>query len=150
MRIRGLCGIDGKFFRKSGTGILRVKGIACRTRQRKAETTKSIGDRAESVVADRLESDGHEIIARNWRTKWCEIDVVSKKGDTIYFTEVKYRKNANHGGGIVAVTPKKLRQMKFAADYFALKHPMTDMDMQLMAAEVHGEDFAITSLIEIA
>lgn len=38
-------------------------------------------------------ADGHEIIERNWRTRYCETDIVSMKDDVLWFTEVKYRKN---------------------------------------------------------
>lgn len=101
-------------------------------------TTKSIGDAAENNVATYLQGDGHVIQERNWRTKFCEIDIVSQKDDTIYFTEVKYRKNANQGGGFAAITPKKLRQMKFAAEYYALKYP-SKYNLCLAAASVVGD-----------
>lgn len=105
-------------------------------------TTKSIGDRAENVVAEYLESQGHTTLARNWKTKICEIDIVSQLDDTIYFTEVKYRKNANYGDGLAAITGRKLRQMKFAAEYYALKHKY-DGPIQLAAASVNGSEFTI-------
>lgn len=103
-----------------------------------AETTKIIGDRAENIVAEYLRSDGHEIMERNWRTKFCEIDIVSRKDNIVYFTEVKYRKNTRHGGGMAAITPKKLRQMRFAAEYYALKNAQ-DSDLRLAAASVVGD-----------
>lgn len=84
-------------------------------------STKQIGDAAESVAAEYLQGNGHEILERNWKTKFCEIDVVSKKDDTIYFTEVKYRRNASHGGGMAAITQQKLKQMKFATELYKLR-----------------------------
>jgi len=72
-------------------------------------TTKSIGDDAENIAEKHLKSLGHEILDRNWKTKFCEIDIVSKSGDVVFFTEVKYRKKADQGGGLAAITPKKLR-----------------------------------------
>ena len=106
-------------------------------------TTREIGDKAESVVAGFLRADGHEIVARNWRTKFCEIDIVSRRDDTVYFTEVKYRKRPDQGGGLAAITPKKLRQMRFAAEYFALKEGAHDVNLRLAVADVAGEDFAL-------
>lgn len=107
-------------------------------------TTKQIGDIAEDVTAEYLEQQGHEIVARNWKTKFCEIDIVSRCDDTIYFTEVKYRRQANQGGGVAAITPKKLRQMKFAAEYFVLKHELHDTNLRLAFAEVGGQDFLLS------
>ena len=116
-------------------------GAAQPTATRLSVTTKEVGDRAEDVVAEYLKLQGHTILARNWKTKICEIDIVSQLGDTVYFTEVKYRKNANQGGGMAAITPKKLRQMKFAAEYYALKHKLDKTNMFLAGADVAGDDF---------
>lgn len=107
------------------------------------KTTKSIGDRAESAVADYLISIGHVILARNWKTRMCEIDIVSQFNDIIYFTEVKYRKNANQGDGFAAITDQKLRQMKFAAEYYALKNKLDQSNMFLAGADVSGVDFRL-------
>ncbi len=111
-------------------------------------TSKSIGDRAESVAAAYLESIGHTVVERNWKTKYCEIDIVSQKGEVIYFTEVKYRKNNKAGGGMAAITAKKLRQMKFAAELFALNRKLKDVDLRLSVIEVSGESFEVTEYLE--
>ncbi len=103
----------------------------------KLATTRQIGDRGEQAAADWLVADGHEIIARNWRTRYCEIDIVSSKDDTLYFTEVKYRKNDNFGGGLAAITAKKQQQMRFAAELFMAKHPQYEgCDMRMLAIAV--------------
>ena len=84
-------------------------------------SSKQIGDTAENKVADYLEKRKHKILERNWKTKYCEIDIVSQMDDTIYFTEVKYRNSNKQGGGIAAITHKKLRQMKFGSQLYATK-----------------------------
>jgi ribonuclease HII len=80
--------------------------------------TTNIGKEAEDVVARLLISKKHKIVAMNWRSKWCEIDVISKVKDCVYFTEVKFRSSDSWGQGIDYITPKKLRQMKFAAEFW--------------------------------
>ena len=100
-------------------------------------TTRAIGDAGEQAAADWLMADGHEIIVRNWRTRYCEIDIVSVKDDVLYFTEVKYRKNDDFGGGLAAITAKKQRQMRFAAELFIAKHPQHEgRDMRMLAVAV--------------
>ena len=100
-------------------------------------TTRDIGNAGEQAVADQLVADGHEIIVRNWRTRYCEIDIVSVKDDVLYFTEVKYRKNDDFGGGLAAITAKKQRQMRFAAELFIAKHPQHEgRDMRMLAVAV--------------
>ena len=41
--------------------------------------TKQIGDTAEDVASEHLVRAGHKIIDRNWKTKYCEIDIISRK-----------------------------------------------------------------------
>ena len=111
-------------------------------------TTRDIGNAGEQAAADWLVADGHEIIARNWRTRYCEIDIVSSKDDTLHFTEVKYRKNDNFGGGLAAITAKKQRQMRFAAELFVAKHPQYEgRDMQILAIAVDGEQSSKQSVV---
>lgn len=113
-------------------------------------TTKKIGDAAESVVASELESRGHEIIARNWRTKFCEIDIVSVLDDVVYFTEVKYRKNADYGDGLEAITKKKKHQIKFAAEIFLNKYQqLSKYRVSLLAADVAGEPPETRTIVEV-
>lgn len=103
------------------------------------KTTKQIGDAGEARVARELERRGHTILARNWRTRYCEIDIVSAKNNTLYFTEVKTRKNAHFGDGFAAITAKKQQQMRFAAELFMLQHlQYSNYDMDLLAASVIG------------
>ena len=114
-------------------------------------TTKKLGDRAENLVAEFLKEERkHEILARNWRTKFCEIDIVSRRGAAYYFTEVKYRKNSDFGGGVAALSKRKVEQMRFAADLFAHQNGLLGVEMHLIAAAVEGEpDLAIESIFEV-
>lgn len=83
-----------------------------------AKTTKEIGDDGEEKIAKFLIKNGHEIIFRNYKTKYYEIDIISKKENTIYFTEVKTRKNRSHGSPAEMIDKKKLEKMEFAAEMF--------------------------------
>jgi uncharacterized protein (TIGR00252 family) len=107
-----------------------------------------MGDLAEDEVANYLTREGHEVLARNWKTKFCEIDIVSRKNSTLYFTEVKYRKQAAQGGGLAAITPKKLEQMTFAARLFTASHPNTH-ELLLAVASVTGEPPRIQQWFEL-
>lgn len=114
-----------------------------------AITTKQIGDVAESETVRHLQTLGHEIVARNWRTRYCEIDIVSKYDDTVYFTEVKYRKTARHGDGIEAITAKKQQQMAFAAELYAVKNKLQDINLRLAAAYVAGRPPVLQEFLEL-
>lgn len=112
-------------------------------------TTKHIGDAAEDEAAQYLQRHGHEILDRNWKTKYCEIDIVSSKNDIIYFTEVKYRKHSQQGDGLAAITVKKLAQMKFAASFYAQTKCLGNCDLRLQAAALTGQPPEVTELVEI-
>lgn len=107
-----------------------------------------LGSRAENVVKRFLESTGHQIIAQNYKTKFYEIDIISHKGDQIFFTEVKYRKNSMHGTPLEFITPAKQRQMRFAAQAFLqfatqsqTPKIFTKLQPTLAAASVSGTNF---------
>ena len=117
---------------------------------RKPMTTRQIGDKGEQAAADWLTARGHEIVARNWRTRYCEIDIVSVKGEVLYFTEVKYRKNDDFGDGLAAITAKKQRQMRFAAELFLAGKPeCSGMVAKLLAASVSGDSPAVQAVVEV-
>lgn len=112
-------------------------------------TTKAIGDKAETEATNYLVREGHSVIERNWKTKYCEIDIVSSKDDTIYFTEVKYRKTPHQGGGIAAITGKKLEQMKFAAKLYAQIQSIQDSDLRLNVLTLTGMPPVIETYLEL-
>ena len=116
----------------------------------KTMTTRQIGDKGEQAAADWLMARGHEIVARNWRTRYCEIDIVSVKDEVLYFTEVKYRKNDDFGDGLAAITTKKQRQMRFAAELFLAGKPeCSGMAAKLLAASVSGDPPAVQAVVEV-
>lgn len=112
-------------------------------------STKQIGDAAEDVAANYLKKFGHKILDRNWKTKYCEIDIVSQIGGVIYFTEVKYRKNENQGGGLAVITSKKLRQMKFAAEFYSLSNEINDTNLRLTVMSLYGQPPVVDVFLEI-
>jgi ribonuclease HII len=113
------------------------------------KTTKEIGDGAEDVAVKYLIDTGHEILDRNWKTKFCEIDIVSTKDNTIYFSEVKYRRTSQQGGGLAAITPKKLRQMKFAVELYVLKEQIIDRQLRLAAVSLTGMPPTVEQFLEV-
>ena len=114
------------------------------------------GSRAESIVAEHLRSRGHTILARNHKTKFYEIDIVSATKDHIYFTEVKYRKNNSHGDPLEFIDRNKQQQITFAADSFMqylskkLNREIEDLPTPILAAaSVSGPDFKLDKWLEL-
>ncbi len=106
------------------------------------------GHNAEGAVEDYLGDNGFKILDRNWKTKQCEIDVIAKKDKCIYFVEVKYRSSFDQGDGFEYITPTKLRQMSFAAEYWVAQNKW-EGEYCLSGASVSGDDFEVEFIEEI-
>ncbi len=112
-------------------------------------TTKQIGDAGEEAAKTYLVQQGYEILERNWKTKYCEIDIVAEKDGTIFFVEVKYRKTAGHGDGLAAVTSKKQKQMAFAAEYYATSKRLYDRLLRLAVISVTGQPPMVSEFLKL-
>jgi putative endonuclease len=62
------------------------------------------GARAESVAALFLEARGLTIVARNFRTRRGEIDIIARDGATLVFVEVRLRRSQSFGGAGASIT----------------------------------------------
>jgi putative endonuclease len=62
-----------------------------------------------------LEQHGVRILARNFRTRLGEIDLVGRDGDTIVFIEVRRRSRAGYGSAGESITRTKQRRVIAAA-----------------------------------
>jgi len=110
-------------------------------------TNVGTGRQAEAAAADYLERLGYTIVEQNWRTRQCEVDIIAERQHVLYFCEVKYRHSESQGSGLDYITPKKLRQMQFAAQSWVHWRGWAG-GYQLCAIEVSGPSFDITAFIE--
>ncbi len=74
------------------------------------------GRLGEDAVCSFLEQRGHEIIARNYHRRCGEIDIISKCGGFVVFTEVKSRKRGSMISGLEAVNLRKQVKIIRTAD----------------------------------
>ena len=77
-------------------------------------TRAEIGALGEQLAADHLTGLGLRIVARNWRCRYGELDVIAVDpgADTVVFVEVKTRTGDGFGGLEQAVTPQKARRLR--------------------------------------
>ncbi|HSX01795.1 MAG TPA: YraN family protein [Candidatus Saccharimonadia bacterium] len=73
------------------------------------------GRAAEDLAAAYLEQRGLAIVDRNWRNRWCELDMVARGSHGIHFVEVKYRRRADWGTGFEHITRDKIQRLRRAA-----------------------------------
>jgi len=84
-----------------------------------------LGRRAEALAYDRLAAAGLEVVARNWRCRHGEIDLVARAPGLVVFCEVKARRSSAYGTPAAAVTWRKQARLRAlaAAWLAATDHP---------------------------
>ncbi len=85
-----------------------------------ADARRGIGAAGETATAEWYAAQGYRILARNWRTRDGELDIVARRGSTVVVCEVKARSHNRFGAPVEAVTrTKQLRIRRLAAAFLA-------------------------------
>ena len=77
-----------------------------------------LGSKGEQIAADFLADDGLKILARNWRTRFGELDIVAMDGDCLVFVEVKTRRSSAYASPEIGVFADKRRRLRLLAESF--------------------------------
>jgi putative endonuclease len=72
----------------------------------------ALGRLGEELAARHLTDAGLQVLARNWRCREGEIDLVARDGDVLVFCEVKTRAGTGYGAPAEAVHPDKARRLR--------------------------------------
>lgn len=80
--------------------------------------TIATGGRAEELAQRFLEARGLELVARNFRCRAGEIDIVMLDGAELVFVEVRYRASGAMVGPAVSISRAKCRRLLLAAAFF--------------------------------
>jgi putative endonuclease len=84
------------------------------------------GARAEDLCAELLRRAGLRVLARNWRCRHGEIDLVAEEGATLVFAEVRFRSGEGYGGAAESVTAAKQARLVAAARLYLMRRPEAD------------------------
>ena len=98
---------------------------------------------AEDLVARYYESLGYQVIARNFRFKGGELDVIAMRGRLLIVCEVKARATSSHGLPAEAVTPQKQRRIRLGAIEFLKMCELSGMQIHFDVASVLGSKLEI-------
>ena len=120
-----------------------------KTKNKQKTTTKQLGDRGEQVVVDFLVAAGHEIVARNYKTKLFEVDIISRKNEVLYLTEVKYRSDHDFGEALDFIDKKKQQKMHLAVGGFMATHPKYADFRPTLAVAAVDKDFNLEEWFEL-
>ncbi len=110
---------------------------------------RKTGDRGEDIAAAHLEAKGYRVIARNFRCKAGEIDIIAMRGDVLCFAEVKTRKPGRFGRPCEAVDWKKQRRLINTAQLFIKLAPRLKRlspRMDVIEVELIGDAARVTHI----
>lgn len=101
---------------------------------------------AETFAAFALRFKGYKIVARNYKTKLGEIDIIARKGDLVAIVEVKARKTLQ--ASVDSIGFQSTQRIENAADLWLAKQPdahLISMRFDIVAVQprkwpVHIED----------
>jgi putative endonuclease len=82
----------------------------------------SRGDAAEALAAAFLEARGLTIVARNYRCRFGEIDLIARNAATMVFIEVRARRSGSFGGAAESITATKRKRVLVAARHYLMSH----------------------------
>jgi putative endonuclease len=104
------------------------------------QARQALGKAGEDLACRELERRGYAIVARRYRQRRGELDIIARDGATLVFVEVKAREDLRFGGGCDAVTALKQRRMvQLAVEYMA-RHHIADCPCRFDVVSIHFED----------
>lgn len=98
---------------------------------------RALGQWGEEQVAAELRRKGWTVVARNFRCRMGELDIIAENGQFLAFVEVKLRKDDRFGSACEAVTPAKQRKLRTTAQFYLMGHP-TRLQPRFDVAEVYA------------
>jgi len=97
------------------------------------KNTKIIGDSGESLAIRYLKKKGFEMMERNFRARFGEIDIIAIDEDMLVFVEVKMKRSGQFGDPGEMITEKKLAKIKRTAEYYLQEKELGDIGWRIDA-----------------
>ena len=112
------------------------------------DARRAVGSSGEDAVVAWYEAHGYQIVARNWRVRAGEIDVIARTRTVIVFCEVKTRRSDAYGVPAEAVTATKQHRIRrLASEYFATTDAQRgDVRFDVAAVTPNGNGWSVDVL----
>lgn len=105
---------------------------------------RTVGSRYENEAAAFLQKQGFQILEKNYRDRYGEIDLIAKEGTYLVFVEVKYRSNIKNGYPEEAVDRRKQDRIRHAAQYYLYKKRLgEDVACRFDVVSIMGEEIRL-------
>lgn len=105
-----------------------------------------MGKAGEAYAANWLQKQGYRVLARNWRCRYGEVDIIAQKGETVAFVEVKTRRPGAMVSPLEAVNRTKQKRLIMTAQCW-LRASKCRLQPRMDVAAVTAEEFKGQSLI---
>ena len=99
---------------------------------------QQLGQWGEQVAAEYLTARGYTIVARNFRTRHGELDLVARRDDALIFVEIKTRTSSAFAFPEESVTRRKQLHLLSAAEDYLESHPQPSLTWQVDVISVEG------------
>lgn len=100
------------------------------------------GNVYEEKAVEILKQAGYNILEKNYRISYGEIDIIARKGNNLIFVEVKYRKTSKFGLGKEAVDSRKLLRIFRVAEYYMSSHSEENLKTRVDCISFLEEDYS--------
>ncbi len=103
-----------------------------------------LGKQGEAFACDYAVTLGMRVMARNFRGRRGEIDLIMRDGDTVVFVEVKTRTGSRYGTPAEAVDYFKRKKISATAREYAAKNRLYEQNFRFDVAEVYRDQNGFT------
>lgn len=100
----------------------------------------TLGSEAENIAAIYLQQKGLKLLARNYQSRYGEIDLIMQSGKTLVFVEVRLRTNNHFGGAAMSVTSSKQQKIIKTASHYLQQHGSANCRFDVILMSKPSED----------
>jgi putative endonuclease len=110
-----------------------------------------LGTRGEDIAAAYLQQQGYLLLERNFRTRYGEVDIVTRHDDTVVFVEVRTRRAGTYGTPEESVTVRKGQRLVLAAQQYLQDNGLEQAHWCIDLVSVRMEGYApkVTHLLDV-
>jgi len=94
-------------------------------------TRLNLGRRGEQLAEEKLTAGGYAIVARNYRCRAGEIDLVARQGESVVFVEVRTRRGTAFGLPEASLTTRKRQHLIAAAQTYLQANQLTEASWRI-------------------
>jgi putative endonuclease len=111
-----------------------------RFRRREGDDRRAVGTSSEEAAWRHLERAGYSLVARNFRSRFGEIDLVVERAGVVVFVEVRSRRGERYGSALESVDRRKQRQIGRMALEFVARRRLLDRRARFDVVAIEWQD----------